>query len=382
MRSRTKSLWCLVTTLTLSAAAQAVDLGSRTLAGMDLLNVPALHSEKARTSLLLDVARAGSRVVAVGERGIVIVSDDEGGSWSQADVPVSVTLTSVVFSSPQVGWVAGHDGIVLTSRDGGTTWSRSIDGNGINELVIADLSERVAAFEAAMDPESDADAEQLELFQFTLEDAEAGAAFGPSRPILDLWFDTDTSGFAIGAFGLVLRTQDGGATWSSLTSRLPNPDSLHLNAIARVEGLGLVITGERGLIWVSADDGETWRSLDTGYAGHLYGVHATAEGALFAYGFAGNLLRSDDRGETWRSLPRFSDKALVAVVPRGSSGFALVARDGQMFDAEENGLSFRTAARVSTGMVSTVLPLSADRVMVVGTNGVSVVETGHQEAHR
>src|SRR5690349_8937389 len=47
-------------------------------------------SEPARLaakSLLLDVARAGSRLVAVGDRGHVLLSDDEGGTWRQVIVP-------------------------------------------------------------------------------------------------------------------------------------------------------------------------------------------------------------------------------------------------------------------------------------------------------
>jgi photosystem II stability/assembly factor-like uncharacterized protein len=62
---------------------------------------------------LTGIARAGKRLVAVGERGIVVLSDDDGATWRQASVPVSVTLAAVQFPTPTQGWVVGHYGVVL-----------------------------------------------------------------------------------------------------------------------------------------------------------------------------------------------------------------------------------------------------------------------------
>jgi hypothetical protein len=60
----------------------------------DLLAQPAQANVRAAASLQLSVARAGKRLVSVGERGLVLLSDDDGRSWRQArQVPVSVALT-------------------------------------------------------------------------------------------------------------------------------------------------------------------------------------------------------------------------------------------------------------------------------------------------
>jgi photosystem II stability/assembly factor-like uncharacterized protein len=76
-------------------------------------------------ALMLHAARAGKRLVAVGEYGIVIVSDDSGQSWRQAgSVPTRTTLTSVYFVDERQGWAVGHGGVVLASEDGGDTWVR------------------------------------------------------------------------------------------------------------------------------------------------------------------------------------------------------------------------------------------------------------------
>lgn len=82
------------------------------------------------------MARAGDRLVAVGERGVVLLSDDEGRHWRQASVPVSVTLTSLAFVDDKIGWAVGHGGVVLHSIDAGATWSKQIDGAGLAKIAV------------------------------------------------------------------------------------------------------------------------------------------------------------------------------------------------------------------------------------------------------
>ncbi|MBI3367277.1 MAG: glycosyl hydrolase, partial [Burkholderiales bacterium] len=92
-----------------------------------VLDTPAVPSAKALMAATLAVARAGQRLVAVGERGTVLLSDDGGASWRQAPVPVQVTLTSVRFIDPRTGWAAGHGGVILRSDDGGQSWTKQLD---------------------------------------------------------------------------------------------------------------------------------------------------------------------------------------------------------------------------------------------------------------
>ena len=98
---------------------------------------------RAAQSLLLDIAQAGPRLVAVGERGHILYSDDDGQSWRQARVPTTQMLTSVCFINPGHGWAAGHDGIILVTDDGGETWR--VQRNGIAAQEQTNLEKREAA---------------------------------------------------------------------------------------------------------------------------------------------------------------------------------------------------------------------------------------------
>ena len=73
----------------------------------DPLDLPALKMEAAQFGLLLDVERAGDRLVAVGERGHILYSENQGKDWIQADVAARAHLTAVNFINDKLGWAVG-----------------------------------------------------------------------------------------------------------------------------------------------------------------------------------------------------------------------------------------------------------------------------------
>ena len=109
----------------------------------DLLQIPAQMSAMAPKSLLMDVVNTGTHLVAVGEGGYILYSDN-GQEWIQAQVPASVTLTAVSFPTSEKGWAVGHDGVILNTVDGGRTWIKQMDGIKINELMLRLAREKVA----------------------------------------------------------------------------------------------------------------------------------------------------------------------------------------------------------------------------------------------
>jgi photosystem II stability/assembly factor-like uncharacterized protein len=294
------------------------------------LATPARMSAKAPQALMLGAAQAGMRLVAVGERGIIIYSDLGGSSWSQAAVPVGVTLTAVHFPEAERGYAVGHDGAVLASGDGGRHWTKVLDGVAINALMLADARHAAdAATPATADQAANA-----------LGDIEAALKFGPSRPLLSVWFRNAGNGWAVGAYGQIVRTGDAGKHWESLALKVPNPDGLHFNSIGPGMDGTLLMAGEGGRVYRSADNGSSWRAFDTGYKGQLYGVLEPVAGTLLAYGFGGRVLRSEDGGAHWTELPQLGRKALVGGAVLHDGVMLLAARDGAIFRSKDMGRSF------------------------------------------
>lgn len=347
-------------------------------AGNDRLDTPAFRAPKASDAMMLDVVRAGDRVIAAGEHGIILYSDTHGRSWRQAEVPVSVSLTAVYFPTPKKGWAVGHDGVILRSDDGGGRWTKQFDGNQANALVVAAAQKRLSDTRAAnAGSAAGPSAAALQAAERALEDAQAGAKFGPSRPLFDVWFKDESEGIVVGSFGQIFHTADGGQTWALWGDRIANPESLHYNAIA-VAGRGvLLIAGEAGKVYRSTDGGATWTTLDTGYQGQLYGILGmpgeVGQDTLIAFGFGGRVFRSADKGAHWQPVVLEEKKPLVSglVLPDGS--VALLTYDGRILRSDDQGQSFRLESGSAGMSVAAMTPIDKGGFIVAGTNGTRIV---------
>ena len=347
------------------------------LAVQDVLETPAAKTELADENLLLDVAAAGQRLVAVGERGHIIVSDDQGKSWRQVSVPVAVLLTAVSFADEQHGWAVGHGGVVLHTKDGGETWVKQFDGNIANQMIIKQAETYVEELEeelANADEEDALDAEYaLEDAQFALEDAQIDAEVGASKPLLDVLFWSRTEGVVVGAYGFIFKTEDGGSTWRNLGSNMDNADRFHLNAVTQIKGGTLLAAGEAGVLFRSTDLGESWESIDSPYDGSFFGVSATGEeGTALAFGLRGNLFRTTDDGVSWEELDSNTESTLIGASFDGDNGITIVGNSGSVLRSRDGGMTFNETIRENRlGNVS-VIHISEDKLVMVGESGVNI----------
>jgi len=340
------------------AAALAVP-GLASGAGFaDPLDVPAQPSTLASRTLLQGVARAGSRLVAVGSRGHVLVSTDAGASWRQATVPVSSDLTAVFFVDERRGWAVGHDGVILASADGGLNWTVQLEGRKANELLLAAMQRKAAAR-----PDS-AEAKAL------LAEAERFKEQGADKPFLDVWFADERNGYAVGAFNLVFRTRDGGANWDPVFDRTDNPKLLNLYAIGRA-GSGLYIAGEGGLVLKLDAQTQRFRALDLPYKGSFFGLAGDDE-AVLVYGLRGNAYRTGDGGKTWSKVETGLAASIVAGAALGKGGFVLVDAGGRIAVSGDAGRTFKVVPLPNPVPVAGITDAGDGRLALVGPRGATV----------
>ncbi len=236
--------------------------------------VAAIQSKLASKNLLIDITLAGSNLIAVGERGHILISSD-GEQWQQANVPVNVLLTSVDFKNDKVGFATGHDATLLKTTDGGFNWS-------------------VSNYQPELD-----------------------------KPLLDVKVIGDNV-IAVGAYGLFLESFDAGLTWqdSFQDELLIEDDRLYLNDLKEYEpdvyqkekqfmlphfnninvvGEQLFIAGEAGFLAKSDKDGEDWQIIETDYFGSYFSI-INVDDSQFLAGLRGNLFKSEDQGDSWQAL--------------------------------------------------------------------------------
>ncbi|MTI15389.1 WD40/YVTN/BNR-like repeat-containing protein [Sansalvadorimonas verongulae] len=283
-------------------------------------------SDRVLSSLFNDIDRAGnsSRVVAVGDRGYVVWSDDMGKGWKQTQTPSEVLLTAVDFPTGSVGYAVGHDAEVFKSLDGGQTWTR----------VYQDMEAEV--------------------------------------PLLDVHFTDKNTGFALGAYGYLIHTTDGGKTWHDRRDSVDNEDEFHFNAMTSLKDGTLVMAGEAGTLYRSTSNGSDWETLESPYEGSFFGVQSLEQfNAAVAYGLRGNAFITVDSGKTWEELDTGTEQSLFSAVVLPGNLPLLVGGSGTLAlnDGDDSLVANQPDRATLTGVV-----LARDNAYIVtGVNGVKRV---------
>jgi photosystem II stability/assembly factor-like uncharacterized protein len=316
-----------------------------------------IESKLATEALLLGVARAGDRIVAVGEYGDILLSDDDGQTWRQAKtVPTTVTLTSVDFVDDKTGFAVGHDTVIIKTADGGETWVKQFGGG-----------------------ESD-------------------------NALLSVFFKDANHGWAIGAFNFTVETTDAGATWVERKTLMPPPedaaaaaaapaiqenvdptkfqasadpyaaatgDENHLNAMfAGPDPETLFIAAEAGAIYRSLDGGVTWEKHLTGYPGSFWGGLTAKDGSSYVVGMRGNVWRTTDKGTTWTKLDTGgADQSVSSGIQLADGSLVFVGLGGQVLYSAD-GQAFVLTYRPDRKGLNAVIQDGADKLLVFGEAGV------------
>ena len=318
----------------------------------------AVKSKLAVESLLLGVTRAGQRLVAVGEYGNVLLSDDNGKTWRQANkVPTTITLTSVFFINDKKGWAVGHDAWIITTEDGGENWTKQLGG---------------------------------------------GADFADAA-LLSVHFVDANNGFAVGAFNRTISTTDGGKTWVSRSTLMPprapskapsagddtlddvatvaasaendpfartGADENHLNSIfTGPDANTFYISAEGGAVYKSEDAGKTWKKLYTGYIGSFWGGFTAKDGSVYLSGMRGNIWRSADGGKTFAKLDtQGADQSISTGIQLADGSMVFVGLGGQVLYTPD-GVKFTLTYRPDRKGLNTLIQ-NTDTLYVFGEAGV------------
>jgi photosystem II stability/assembly factor-like uncharacterized protein len=275
--------------------------------------------------LVVDATTAGKRLVAVGDRGYIVTSEDNGSTWKRAKAPAAPLLTAVRFVDEKRGWVVGHDSIVLATTDGGETWTKQ--------------------FSAAEE----------------------------QRPFLGVHFLDAKRGYAVGAYGAFYETSDGGAKW---TARKVLSDDKHLNAIVDAGKDTLVIFGEAGTLLRSTDAGANWQAVPAPYKGSFFGGVVAKDGSLVAFGLRGRIYRSTDAGKTWTQVRSVSEFTLMNGTLLADGMIVLTGAAGTVLMSRDNGQTFSAIPSGRRGVIAKALPGEPGALLLMGDGGVRELRPG------
>ena len=295
---------------------------------------PAELMPKAAHSLMLGMVDTGEHLIAVGDRGEILASND-GKNWAQVEVPVRAPLTAVAFADAKNGWAVGHDATIVHTADGGKTWD-------------------------------------LQNFQPDLQ-----------KPFLGVLFLDPNHGFAVGAYGLFDETTDGGKTWSEVKADAIRGDELHIYSMSKLGNGSLLVAGEQGLLGLSSDGGKTWKKLPQAYEGTLFGSLPVGDKGALVCGLRGHAyLTQDVAAGKWQQLETNTTASLFGCGPAGDGQAIMVGLNGlvMLVDTASGKVTVRNSGldgALSAGLALKGADPANASLVVAGEFGVVPVPAAH-----
>ncbi len=300
------------------------------------LDSPAILRPLAAKSLILDLVNPGPRIVAVGWRGHVLISEDKAKSWRQLEIPTRRMLTKVYFKDKLRGWAVGHGAVILGTEDGGKSWR-----------LLSSAPEE-------------------------------------ERPLFDIIVNNNY-GFAIGAYAKFMTTEDGGKTWQSgefvrqgqgSEDSLKNsaddeealPFDFHLNGIGRSADGIFYIAAEAGNIFRSDDAGHTWQELPSPYNGSFFGVLPLADDTLLVYGLRGHIYRSENGGQSWVQIKTATTVLLTDATKLSNGDIVITGMGGAVLVSTDSGLNF-TLHQPDRVSLTSIVEIADNNLVLAGERG-------------
>ena len=285
------------------------------------------------------LAQSGSRLIAVGELGRILIADSADGPWHEAAVEPQreSTLTTVSLTGETL-FAGGHDGWILRSDDQGEHWK-----------------------EAFFDSEH-------------------------PEPVMSISGPYEGKLYAVGGFGLYLSSADGGKTWQRETineevakdlkpkKAAPSADEdpfaafseqkesglaeSHLNGLVAAGDGSLVLVGERGIVAQSRDHGASWKRLPSIYTGSFFGILSLPPQGLLVYGMRGNVFHSEDLGKTWQKSEIPEVVSLFGGTVMSNGDIVLAGENSAVLVSSDHAAHFKVVSEGERQRFATVLPLA------------------------
>ncbi|PKQ07881.1 MAG: photosystem II stability/assembly factor-like protein [Alphaproteobacteria bacterium HGW-Alphaproteobacteria-11] len=281
---------------------------------------PSVRHQGTSHDALFDIAFDGARGIAVGNRGVVLESDDGGKTWTHGPRPNTELALLGVATNGDRRFAVGQSGQIFRATSRAWTAIES----GTDERLFA-------------------------------------VAVGSKGTVV-----------VVGAFGTILVSQNDGESWSPVTldwmAILGDFLEPHFYA-AHIDGDTVTIGGEFGLVLRSRDRGTTWTVVHKGEAS-IFDFSFNGRGKGLALGQNGLVVRTDDGGASWRGTAPLGETNLLGVWFNGERALTVGIRGA--FASRDGGRSWTA---VTTGDVdiawyqAVASPAGRDAPLAVGHSG-------------
>ncbi|MFC1578780.1 WD40/YVTN/BNR-like repeat-containing protein [Pseudomonadota bacterium] len=261
-------------------------------APLDLSQVEAEGARNLRRyDMLQAVAHNGEQVAVVSSVGAALVSQDSGSSWQRFELPGRPSLIDVTACASGDFFALDSERRVWHLASDSSEWTSSTVDTPENTLSIYCAPNGRVWVSASFGTLFWTDASLARWNEFSL---------GEDMQFTAVRFVDEMNGFAVGEFGTVMVTADGGDNWEL---REPIPNEFYPMAADFIDARTGWVGGLDGVIWQTIDAGESWQRQGSVTSAPIYNIHADEHG-IYAVGGSAKLVEfADGQWRTFEGAP-------------------------------------------------------------------------------
>ncbi|MGE3772140.1 MAG: WD40/YVTN/BNR-like repeat-containing protein [Gammaproteobacteria bacterium] len=262
------------------------------------------------------------------------------------------------------GLAVGAAGKLLETKDGGASWTEGSSGTEFGLFGIAVKGEH-------------------KIIVGQRGTVLVGGADGKWTPgqsntenrLLNVGVNSSGLAIAVGEFGTILRSRDGGKTWEQRpvdwTSFRDDGYEPHIYSVDVQENGRILIGAEFAYVITSDDGGETFQLANKGEKS-IFAMHVLPDGTAYAVGQEGLAMKSTDNGATWAELNTNSNANLFGVWA-SSQGEVVATGMRALLRSSDGGQSF-TASTDLDVVRNWYVPVAMGQAEFKGDGGAMVQE--------
>ncbi len=254
----------------------------------------------------------------------------------------------------------GESGLSFVSSDKGATWSAINTGTQatLTKVNFLDSMTGLAVGHDAV----------------ILKTQDGGATWAlkhndpaAETPLLNIQFLSKDIAIAVGAYGLFLQSNDGGEHWDK---RAITEEDKHFNGIIPLGNGRTLIVGEAGTLLSSEDQGEHWRKITSPYPGSFFGGIKLDDSKALVYGMRGHMYVLDTQDNSMTAIESGTEASLFGASRLDEQHLAVTGQDGTVLISQDNGQTFKRYITPGNKMHAALI-LEKDSVLAFGERGMT-----------
>ena len=251
--------------------------------------------------LAIDGSEDGKKV-AVGKSGLILVTNNNGKNWERRASGTTKALSAVSFGDRDHGFVVGVGGTVLATNDGGAAWRSQVSGTKDQLLAVYAVNSKnayvVGAFGTLISTSDGGENWTRHEIKWDQLINKIINESGYIEPNLNaIYFSSQTKGWIVGEFGLVLHTEDGGRTW---TAQRYGSDLPQLYSVKFIDDQRGWAVGQAGSLIHTSDGGKRWSAVEINPKHDLFSISVDGQQCIIVGD--GAAFGSNDAGSTWKKI--------------------------------------------------------------------------------